>query len=121
MVILARGSSIALMFEGRRRQVVSPTNHQTGSSATHHDDETRVINGTSSWSKIAGPHISSSEMVPWTLNRRLGGYLKVSNLPIKFVRCERDITRDGIHFWENGPRRRSRLERLVQRDNVFGL
>jgi hypothetical protein len=39
----------------------------------------------------------------------------LSGLPIKLATCERD------HFWENGPRRRLCLERLVQRDNVFRL
>jgi hypothetical protein len=32
------------------------------------------------------------------------------DLPIKLVRCERDMICDGIHFWENGPRRRLCLE-----------
>jgi hypothetical protein len=27
------------------------------------------------------------------------------DLPIKSARCERNIIRDGIQFWENGPRR----------------
>jgi hypothetical protein len=39
----------------------------------------------------------------------------LSDLPIKSDMYERD------HFWENDPRRRLYLERLVQRDNVFGL
>lgn len=51
----------------------------------------------------------------------MGAPADLNDLPIKFLRCERDIARDGIHFWENGPRRRLCLERLVQRDDVFEL